>query len=65
MANDSSADDLAKWGFWLTLGGCVAYILVVALFILNAEPSSVPPASGGESAQPAATSGHPAESGHK
>ena len=65
MAKDISVDHLAKVIFWITLGGCVAYILVVALFILNAEPSSVPPASGGESAQPAATSGHPAESGHK
>ncbi|MBK7579207.1 MAG: hypothetical protein IPI67_03285 [Myxococcales bacterium] len=42
MAKDMSVEQLAKWTFWLTIGGCAAYILAVALFILNAEPSSTP-----------------------
>ncbi|GMV16781.1 MAG: hypothetical protein HS104_28655 [Polyangiaceae bacterium] len=42
MAKDINVDDLAKWTFWITFAGCVAYVLVVALFILSGEPSQTP-----------------------
>lgn len=51
MAKDISVDDLAKWTFWLTFAGCIAYAAVVGFFILSSEPSQTPQTSS-ESAHP-------------
>jgi len=50
MAKDISVDDLAKWTFYITFAGCIAYVAAVALFVLSGEPSSTP--------QPPAESAH-------
>jgi hypothetical protein len=45
MAKDIKVDELAKWAFWITFAGCVAYVAAVAVFVLSSEPSSVPQSS--------------------
>ncbi|MCK6532068.1 MAG: hypothetical protein L6Q84_03775 [Polyangiaceae bacterium] len=45
MAKDISVDHLAKVIFWITLGGCVAYVAAVAVFVLGSEPKHTPDTS--------------------
>ena len=42
MATDISPEKLAKWTFGVTFAGFVAYVLVVAFYVLNPEPSHTP-----------------------